>query len=116
MYELVEVYSLDGLNELKNALLQLQHTAPAWKHWLFPMFLGTVFKGLIFVLHFLKCSVVQDVECSSNEVSCQGRLDRVSLWILYGDEFVSGCFVFVNQTRLLLLNIISWEIVDTACV
>ena len=68
-----------------------------------------------FCLPFLKCSVMQDVECSSSEVSCQGSLERVSLWFLYGDEFVSGCFVFVNQT-ILLLNIISWVIVDTACV
>ena len=116
MRELVEVCSSDGLNELKNALHQPQHTAPVWKHWLFPVFLGTVFKCLIFVLHFLKCSVVRDAECSSSEVSCQGRLERVSLWFLYGEEFESGSLVFVNQTRLLLLNIISWEIVDAACV
>ena len=70
----------------------------------------------IFVLAFLNCSVVQDVECSSSEVSCQGRLERASLLFLYGDEFVSGCLVFVNQTRFLLVNIISWEIVDAACV
>ena len=46
----------------------------------------------------LCCKII--VECSSSEISCQGRLERASLWFLYGDEFVSGCLVFVNQTRV----------------
>ena len=35
----------------------------------------------------------------NSEVSCQGRLEQVSLWFLHGDKFVSGCLVFVNQTH-----------------
>ena len=52
LYELVEVCSSDGLNELKNTQLQLQHTAPISQHWLLRMFLGPVFKCVIFVLPF----------------------------------------------------------------